>query len=90
MPIFVVKRDKSLEELDPDKIRKVVEAAGLNDEEAGTLVNEVVNWLESLGKDKVTSLQIRDKVVVEIQKINKNVAEKFISYEMNRDKKYND
>jgi transcriptional regulator NrdR family protein len=90
MPIFVVKRDKSLEEFDPDKIRKVVEAAGLNDEEAGTLVNEVVNWLESLGKDKVTSLQIRDKVVVEIQKINKNVAEKFISYEMNRDKKYND
>lgn len=88
MTLVVEKRDKSLEDFNPGKIRKVVKAAGLSDEDADKLTNEVESWLANSGKDKVTSLQIRDKVVVEIQELDSEAAKKFISYELNRDKKY--
>ena len=84
--IKVEKRDKKIEDYDPEKILKVLAVTGLTPDESKKLVAAVNNWLERFGRPKVTSLQIRDRVLVEIQKINRSAANKFIWYEKYKDK----
>ncbi len=88
MKIKVVKRDKELADYDSIKIKKIVVAAGLTEKEADGLCKTIDKWLGKLDKKQVTSLQIRDQVLVEIQKINEQVARKFIWYEKYKDKHY--
>jgi transcriptional regulator NrdR family protein len=89
MNIKVQKRNGSIEDYDPNKIKRVVIAAGLNEEEAEKLVQAVNRQIEERGKTQVTSIQIRDQVIIEIQKLNRNAANKFIWYEKLRDKSFN-
>lgn len=88
MKVKVEKRNKSIEDYDSEKIKKIVVAAGLTEKEAKQLCGAVNKWLEESGKSQVTSLQIRDKVLVEIQEMNKTAANKFIWYEKYKDKHY--
>ncbi|OGM27636.1 hypothetical protein A2962_04865 [Candidatus Woesebacteria bacterium RIFCSPLOWO2_01_FULL_39_61] len=88
MELKVIKRNLNKENYNPEKIIKVVAAAGLSQESAKALSDRVSGWLEKRGKPEVTSLQIRDKVIVEIQKIDRGAARKFIWYEKYRDKNY--
>ncbi len=88
MEVQVIKRNGTPEAYDPTKIVRVVKAAGLNDAEALTLADGVNAWLAERGKEEVTSVQVRDRVLVELQKINKAVAKKFAWYEMQRDKNF--
>ncbi len=86
--IKVVKRNGTEEDYNPEKVIRVLKVSGLTEEEAKKLASSVTAWLKEDKKDKVTSLQIRDKVVVEVQKVNKVAADKYISYEKYKDKNY--
>jgi transcriptional regulator NrdR family protein len=88
MIVKVIKRDNSQDLYDPEKIEKVVKAAGLNEGEAKKLSGLITKWIKNEKLTQLTSLQIRDRVVVEIQKMNKAAAHKYIWYEKYKDKFY--
>lgn len=81
MDIQVVKRDGSLESFDPDKIIRVVAASGLDPEPAAILASNVTDWIKSLHQDKISSLQIRDKVIELLQNTDQNAANLFSWYQ---------
>ncbi len=88
MNIKVTKRDKSINDYNPDKITRVVKAAGLTQKEAMELTSSITKWLKKRSRPEVTSLQIRDRVIIEIQKRDVAAAKKFIWYEKYKDKHY--
>ncbi|KKQ52714.1 hypothetical protein A2865_01760 [Candidatus Woesebacteria bacterium RIFCSPHIGHO2_01_FULL_39_17] len=88
MDIKVVKRNGKLEAYNPEKIIRVLKAAGLDQVASLKLTERISTWLLEREKPQVTSLQIRDRVIVEIQKVDKEVAKKFISYEKYKDKHF--
>ena len=85
MAIQVIKRDGTLEEFEKEKIERVVAAAGLADDQAKNLANKIAAWLESAGKQQVTTLQIRNRVVSELQKINQFAYNAFVWYGKTKD-----
>lgn len=86
MSFRVVKRDRQHEEFNAGKLMKVVEAAGLTNEEAKKVCVNVTRWIEESGKPLVTSIQIRDRVIIEMQRINHEASKKFVEYEKSRDR----
>ena len=86
MNIKVSKRNKSTEDYSPEKIMRVVKAAGLTQKEAMQLTSSITKRLKKRSRPEVTSLQIRDRVLVEIQKRNVAAAKKFIWFEKYKDK----
>lgn len=79
--IEVIKRDGTLEDFDANKVAKVVHAAGLNKDEARLLSEKVNLWIRGLNQNKISSLQIRDKVLEELKLVNKYAADLFQWYE---------
>jgi transcriptional regulator NrdR family protein len=88
MTIKITKRDNSTAVYDPEKITRVVKEAGLTKKEAMKLTSSITKWLKKQARAQVTSLQIRDRVIIEIQKRNVAAAKKFIWYEKYKDKHY--
>jgi transcriptional regulator NrdR family protein len=86
MSFRVVKRDKQIEDFNHGKIKNVIMAAGLSEEEANKVMVELSKWAEGTGKPLITTIQLRDHIIVEMQKINHNAAINFINYEKDRDK----
>jgi transcriptional regulator NrdR family protein len=86
--VKVEKRDGSLEEFDPEKIKSVVVAAGLDEEKSKKLVANVSEWVKKYEGKTITSLQIRDQILVEMQKIDQIVAQGFTEYEKYKDKNF--
>lgn len=84
--IKVKKRDGSLEDFDQMKIARVVTAAGLTHEEGQQLAAKITDWARTYANSAITSLQIRDKVIEELQKLNPNAASLFTWYERTKDK----
>lgn len=76
----VVKRDGSLEEFNPAKIARVVQAAGLTPAQAGLLSQKVAEWASGLGKSQIPSRQIGDKVLEELKEVSKYAADLFEWY----------
>lgn len=85
MEIKVVKRDGSEETFQPQKIEKVVKAAGLIEEEAKALAAKITSWVKNLGKPKVTSLEIRDQVISELKVANEYAFNMFTWYQKTKD-----
>lgn len=79
--IMIIKSDGSTEEFQPAKITRVVMSAGLSEEQAKTLAQNVTDWVNSREQEKITTLQIRDKVLEELRKINSYAAGLFEWYE---------
>jgi len=88
MAIKVTKRNNTTIDYSPEKITKVVEAAGLSKEEAIDLTEAINKWLNERNDEKVASIQIRDRVIVEIQKRNESAAKKYIWFEKYKDKHF--
>jgi transcriptional regulator NrdR family protein len=86
MSFRVVKRDKQLEDFNEAKIVNVLEASGLTREAAQHMCIVVSKWIEDTKKPLITTLQIRDRIITELQKTNKEAAKHFVEYEQNRDK----
>jgi transcriptional regulator NrdR family protein len=86
MKIQVIKRDGLKEDYSQEKIARVVAAAGLSPEQAQELSAKVTDWIFNSHLSEITSLQIRDRVIKELRKINPNIAHLFIWYEKTKDK----
>lgn len=82
----VIKRNGSVEKYDPDKIKRVVMAAGLAEEKAAELVKNVNSWAKRQKKVKVTSLEIKDQVLKVIKELDRYASEQYAWYEGTKDK----
>ncbi len=87
MDIQVIKRDGHLESFEPQKIFKVVKTAGLSEGEAQEVADTIDHWVKNLHKNKVSSMEIRDKVLEELKAKNEYVYNLFVWYENTKDKK---
>ncbi len=85
MSIKVIKRDGSKEDFMVDKISRVVEAAGLKNDEVQNVTKNTLDWLQQINAEEISSLQIRDKVIEELKKINGYAADMFVWYEQTKD-----
>lgn len=85
--VVIIKRDGSTENFDKNKIAKVVKAAGLNDSQAAILSENIYAWGEQSGKEKITSLEIRDKVLEQLKIIDGNAAGLYEWYEKTKEGK---
>jgi transcriptional regulator NrdR family protein len=85
MEITVTKRNGSKERFDQSKIACVVKAAGLSDEEATSLSEKVADEILKLGDKEITSIQIRDKVIEELKKVNEAAYDLYVWYEKTKD-----
>ncbi|MFC1711380.1 ATP cone domain-containing protein [Patescibacteria group bacterium] len=81
----IEKRDKTQEDFDRKKINQVVIAAGLSNSEADLVSENVEAWVNSLNEDLITSLQVKDKVLEELKKVNSYVASLFDWYEKTKE-----
>ncbi|MBI2611655.1 hypothetical protein HYW54_02835 [Candidatus Gottesmanbacteria bacterium] len=81
----IKKRDGTFEEYNQDKIAKVVTAAGLTAEETKKLVENVSLWIQNIKEEEVSSLEIRDKVIEELHKINPFAENFYVWYEKTKD-----
>lgn len=83
--INVIKRDGIKEAFDPEKISRVVEAAGLTKEQSKLLAQTVTDILVQNRKNEVTSFEIRKLVIEELYKVNTYAADLFSWYEKTKD-----
>lgn len=81
----VVKRDGTIEKFSYINIAKVGIASGLTPEQAKTLAERIGQWALSLNSEQITSLQIRDKLLEELPKINQSAAELYKWYEQTKE-----
>lgn len=88
MAILIIKRNGSEEPYEQEKITKVVQAAGLRPIDAEELAQKVTDWLEKRNKGKVTSIEVRDKVFKELEKVDKYASGLYAWYQNLKDKKY--
>lgn len=86
--VMVVKRGGSKEPFDPEKISRVVAAAGLRPVEASELAEGVARWVELQDKSEITSIEIRDRVFRELEKVDKYASGLYAWYQNLKDKKY--
>ena len=83
--IQVQKRDGSLEEFIPEKIIRVLLAAGLEEDSALIVASNVADWATSQPSPTLTSLQIRDQVLIELDKVDPYIAGLFRWYQKSKD-----
>jgi len=83
--IKVIKRDGTLEDYSEDKIKTVVNTAGLDSHRSEALAITVTEWIKSTGKKEVTSREIRDKVLEELKVYDESVANLFDWYEKTKE-----
>lgn len=85
----VKKRNGKIEDYKEEKIAKVVAAAGLKKDEAKRLASKMTIWTKSKSENPITSLSLRDQIIIELQKVNERAANFFIWYEKNKEKNNN-
>ena len=85
MKFQVVKKDGTLEDFEKDKIERVTLAAGLSQAQAKKLAGDIETWAESLGKNQIPTLQIRNQVLSELNNLNQFAANAFLWYEKTKD-----
>jgi len=86
--ILVIKRNGSIEPYDSEKIIRVTTAAGLRPIDASELAQKVTNWIEKEGIFEITSIQIRDQIFKELEKMDKHASGLYAWYQNLKDKKY--
>lgn len=79
--IMIIKSDGSTEEFQPAKITRVVMSAGLSDEQAKQLSQNVAEWVNIQADGQITTSQIRDKVLEGLKKVSAYAAGLFEWYE---------
>lgn len=85
MQLIVVKRDKSIEKFETAKLAKVMNAAGVDATKAQELACVVEKYFEDTNKEKITSLQIRDKVLECLREHDQYAANLFEWYQKTKE-----
>ncbi len=86
MNTLVVKRDGSREPYDPEKIDRVVVAAGVTPDQATELVARMSAWLKNKNVNEISSLELRDKVIEELRNTDSYAANMFEWYQKTKEK----
>lgn len=86
--IMVIKRNGEMEVFDPEKIVRVVTAAGLRPIDAAGLAEKITDWAEKQGAGGISAIQIRDRVFNELEKMDKYASGLFAWYQNLKDKSY--
>lgn len=90
MKIVVIKRDGATEHFQPDKIVRVVKAAGLTPKQSQMLATKVakwaIEWVKIKRQTKITTLEIRAKVIEELHQVNQYAANLFTWYQKTKDR----
>ena len=82
---YVIKRDGTKEDFQQEKIARVVKATGLSEDEANLLAQNVTVWITNQ-QETITTLQIRDKVIAELQNGHIYAAGLYEWYEKTKNK----
>lgn len=89
MKIEVIKKDGSIEDFEKSKIERVTAAAGLSNKQAKKLAGDIEKWAATSGENQIPTLQIRNRVLSELGKLNQFAANAFVWYEKTKDKGLN-
>ncbi len=81
MNIQIIKRDGSKELFEPEKISRVVIAAGLDPQDAQKIITYVETELKDKNITETTSLNIRDLVVTALETVSKSAHDMFVWYQ---------
>lgn len=81
MDVKVIKRDGVIEQFDQTKIARVAVAAGLDEEKAKLLSQEIADFIQKSGLTQFTSLQIRDMVSGMLHKYDESAAKMYVWYQ---------
>ena len=85
MPIYkVIKQNRIVEDFIPDKIARVVRAAGVTDTQAKKIASVVSEWITHQTQPTPTTF-IRNEVISALQNIDPYVAGLFQWYEKSKD-----
>lgn len=86
----VIKRDGTVEDFQPNKIARVVRAAGLTSKQSQMLATKVaqwaIKWVKIKKQAKITTLEIRMKVIEELHQTNEYAANLFAWYQKTKDR----
>lgn len=74
MDIEITKKDGSKEKFDPQKIERVLKAAGLNNEQTKIVTEKIIEWVKNNAEYEVSSQDIRKRVYKELQEVDKYTA----------------
>lgn len=88
MGALIIKRDGSTEPYEEEKIVRVVQAAGLRPIDAEELAKKITSWIETENKASVSSIDIRDRVFMELEQVDKYASGLFAWYQTTKDKSY--
>ena len=83
--INIIKRDGTKEPYKSSNITRVIKAAGLNNDEAAKVTENITSWIISLSKNEISSLQIRDQVLQELKKVKEDAANLFAWYQSTKE-----
>jgi len=81
----IIKRNGNAENFDKQKIIKVCMAAGLSEKDCTLLADNIGRWLEEHPESQVSSLVIRDKVLLELKTLDPSVASVYEWYEKTKE-----
>jgi transcriptional regulator NrdR family protein len=84
--LTVIKRDGSRQPFRPQQITQVVQAAGLNPDQARKLTQTVSSWAFSLKQPEITSAKIKEKILGQLRQIDPPVAGLFQWYQKIKEK----
>jgi transcriptional regulator NrdR family protein len=87
-PIKVLKRDGSLEDYSTRTIKRILLATGLSETESASLASKVSVWAKKSNRKKISSLEIRDKVLDLLKDSHSYAYDKFLWYQNIKDKEY--
>lgn len=85
--VKVIKRDGTAEKFSPDKIHKVMRAAGMSEEQTKLLIASIMSWIAALNIESIDSVKLRDAILDEMKKLNKPAAGLFEWYQQTKEKK---
>ena len=83
--VKIKKRDGNWESFDFAKIEKVVIASGLAHDKAKKLSKQVADWVKQENKNELSSLEIRDRIIIELEKMDLNAAGLYKWYQKTKD-----
>lgn len=86
--LVIIKRNGAKEPFDAEKIARVVQSAGLRPIDAAELADRIDRWAKNQPKNELSSIEIRDRVFKEIEKVDKYASGLYAWYQNLKDKRY--
>lgn len=80
MDVVVVKREGEEEAWNEDKIVTSMIRSGANGDEAMKATEKVKEWIQSNSNGKVSSIELRDKIIEELHSVNPVASETYRVY----------